>query len=283
MATTQPTSTPAVRTPNKFVRIDTFPLYGVLVTQESFLLGLRNLAFQHHARFLAHRTIGNRLPPELCDEIGVRLGALHSEAAEKLWKRMGDDDLDARTRKFRYGVNGSAVGLTRSEIKGLQEYSKLVRREDVSGEGGEQLLLMAMETDIDLLGAEGGDQRYVHLSATLVRPSLSMLVPGTAMCSGGGPPQMVFADEAMAVTNRLAGPSQAASETVQVAWRGHGSAARLLKVDGLEASVRGWDQEFVEGFIERLALNPVTVQNRDGPDGGGLKPEFMLLQKLMWD
>lgn len=156
MATTLPTSTPTVRTPNRFVRIDTFPLNGVLVTQESFLLGLRNLAFQHHARFLAHRTIGNRLPPGLCDEIGVGLGALHLEAAEKLWKRMRDDS-DARTRKFRYGVNGSPVGLSRSEIKAPQEYSKLVRCEDVSGEGGEQLVLVAMETDIDLLGAEGGD------------------------------------------------------------------------------------------------------------------------------
>lgn len=50
---------------------------------------------------------------------------------------------------------------------------------------------------IDLLGAEGKGQRFVHLSATSTRPSLGMLVPGSAM--SGGEPQMAFADRAMSI------------------------------------------------------------------------------------
>jgi hypothetical protein len=78
-----------------------------------------------------------------------------------MWKNM-EDDLEARSRKFRYCVNASAVGLTAAEIKGQREIYKMTTCEDVSGEGTggkKKRVLMAMEAMIDHLGAEGKGQR----------------------------------------------------------------------------------------------------------------------------
>jgi hypothetical protein len=267
MATMQPA--PAVLTaPNKFMKIETLPLYGILVSQKSYLLGLRNLAFQHHARFLAHRIIESRLPPELCDGVGTIISALNSEAAEKLWENMRNDP-DARARKFQYCVSGSIAGLMRSEIKGLKQYLEMARCEDVSeGSGSSRYDVKAFETNVDLVGSRDREQRYVHLSASAVSPNVSMLVPGAAGMGIGG----VFADSTISATSQLGGPSRVASEAVQLAWRGGGHAVRVLQVGDLEGVVRGWNQEFVEGFVEKLALKAV----------GGTKPELMMLQILVW-
>jgi hypothetical protein len=111
------------------------------------------------------------------------------------------------------------------------------------------------------------------LSASVVSPGVSMLVPDAAVVGRGGRPP-VFADSTMSATSQLGGPLRVASEAVQLAWRGGGHAVRMLRVGGLEASVRGWNQWFVEGFVEKLALKAV----------GETKPGLMQMQMqiLVW-
>jgi hypothetical protein len=137
----------------------------------------------------------------------------------------------------------------------------------VSDDGG-RFNVKAFETNVDLVGSQDREQRYVHLSASAVSPNVSMLVPGAAGMGIGG----VFADSTISATSQLGGPSRVASEAVQLAWRGGGHAVRVLQVGDLEGVVRGWNQEFVEGFVEKLALKAV----------GGTKPELMMLQILVW-
>jgi len=247
-------------------------MYGILVTQKSYLLGLRGLALQHHAHYLAHRIVGTRLPPELCDEIGAELGALYLQGAERMWKRMKHDPM-ARTKKFDFWMAGTD-NPTESEKSGVATYMKLAKRDVPEG----TIVVLRMMTQIDLPGTQHKVQRYVHLSASLTIPSVSMLVPGLAACSGG--PAVKFANK-MLVANQAGGAAQQSAEGLRIDLNDAGSVARVVQLDDVEASIRGWNQKLVEGFVEQLALEVVAVRDEKG-SYGRIKPELRLLQRWHW-
>jgi len=265
----------ASQIPSKITRIQTIPLYGILVTQKSFLLGLRWLSFQHYAASLAHRLVGSRLPPELCDEIGAELSKLHFQDAKQQWTRMKDDP-DARMKEF-LEANGPIQGPNSTESEKAFEAMWVKLKSCVVAEG--QMRIHLKQACIDLLGAEGKDRRYVHLSASLVRPSVSVLVPGAAPYSGG--PSMSLANNAVTVVNAPADAHTESFDYVRIRCNRPGSAKRLVQLDDVEASIRGWNQEFVENFVEQLKLDVVTPSGEQEP-GGGMKPHLTLLQQLDW-
>jgi hypothetical protein len=47
------------------------------------------------------------------------------------------------------------------------------------------------------------------------------------------------------------------------------------------ASIRGWNQEFVEGVVAQMDLRVVNLGSEEGP-GGGIQPELRLLQHWWW-
>jgi hypothetical protein len=142
-----------------------------------------------------------------------------------------------------------------------------------------RIKVVAEETNIKLSGAEGDGQRYVHLSASLKNPGVSLLLaPGVAAYSGG--PAMVLADE-MTVAIEPAGFGQRACEDVDVRWDGAGGVHRMVQLDDVGASIRGWNQEFVEGVVAQMDLRVVNLGSEEGP-GGGIRPELRLLQHWWW-
>jgi hypothetical protein len=283
--TTQPATSPPEQSASGFA-VNTIPLYGILVTEKSFLLGKRALALHSHASYLAHRVAGERLPPELCDQIASELAVLQTQAAEGLWESLKDDP-PARAERFQY--NPRTARLTVAEKVGRAAYFKLARREVAgasgAGGGGGTVKIQAAEALLDVPGGgarrgTNNSVRYIHLSASLGQPGMSMLAPGAVSCAGG--PEMTFAHGAMVTNHQPANAQGPSAEVVCVRWDGRsGAAARLLQLDDVEASIRGWNQALIEEFVRQLKLVPVVVRGEEGVRGG-TEPRLRLLQRLRW-
>ena len=272
--TTQPTPSSTDQGGPGFA-VNTSPLYGILVTEKSFLLGKRSLALQSHASYLAHRIIGDRLPVELCDQIGSDLAILQVQSAERLWKSMKDDP-SARTDRFHY--SGRTINLTASEKVGRARYFKLSKCE--VADGG-TVRVQAAEVHLDVPGGarRGNNKRYTHLSASLVQPGVSSVLAPGVVSRGTG---ISFAEGAMLPCHQPANATQPAAEVVCIRWDGQsGGAARLLQLDEAEASIRGWNQALIEALVEQLELKAVIVRGEEGTRGS-TEPRLRLLQRLRW-
>ena len=253
-----------------------YPLYGILVTEKSFLLGMRSFALEHQGHYLAHRIIGDRLPAELCDEIGAELVKLLKRDAARLFKKTADDPT-ARVLKFMFGPG--TANCTGSELVGRSKYELLSRCETADGE----VWTDASLTVVDRVGAaEGEEQRYVHVSAALIRPSIAMLVPNVAKHSGG--PSLSLAGGSIFVDNHPDSDTGPSWEKIGIAWRSRqtGVAKRLVQFDHVEASIRAWNQALVERLVDGMGLRAVDVNGVEGT-GGGMKPELRMLQELEWN
>jgi hypothetical protein len=280
--TTQPTTSPTDQNLSTTEEIfssfavSTVPLYGILVTEKSFLLGKRALALQNHASYLAHRVAGARLPAELCDQIASELAVLRTEGADRLWESMKDNYPSARAMKFQYAV--WTANLTASEKAGLAIYSQLSKRDVADG----TVRVQAVEAHLGLPGgaARGNNQRYIHLSASLIKPSVSMLAPGRLPGTSG--PSMSLAKGTSIRTSYLAASAlRTSTESVTVRPERSGAAARLLQLDDVEDSIHGWNLDLIESFVGQLELEAVIVQG-EGGTRGEMEPRLRLLQRLKW-
>jgi len=273
--TTQPTTSPAEQISSGFA-VNAVPLYGILVTEKSFLLGKREVALQYHASYLAHRVAGHRLPAELCDQIGSELAALHSEGAERLWNTM-EGDPGARSEKFKY--NGPTANLTASEKAARVTYLKLSKRDVADG----TVRVQALEAHLDLPGGaeRGNNQRYIHLSASLIKPSVNMLAPGVVASIAGAPLASLMEGAVRVSRHQSASTTRTSSESAFIHPKDSGGITRLLQLDDVEASIHGWNLDLIESFVGLLKLEAVIVPGEKGTRGG-MEPRLRLLQRLKW-
>ncbi|KAM0689628.1 hypothetical protein Q7P36_010499 [Cladosporium allicinum] len=247
-------------------------LYGILVTERSYRMGMRSLATQHQGNYLAHKVIGDRLPTELCDEIGAELSTLLEKDAAQVWKEMKHDP-EARTVKFHF----EKATTMESERIGRSKYDLVSTCETAEG----TVKVYAVLVRIEPLGAaEGQGQRYMHLSATLVRPSIATLVPNLANHSGGPPLLLANGKISVNISPNSARPSM---ETFAVSLRAGEpvGATMLIQFDDVEASIRTWNRDLIESLVSRLGLLTVDVSGVEGIRGG-MKPELRILQRLEW-
>jgi hypothetical protein len=260
--------------PSSIVLAKSTPLYGIMVTERSYRIGMRSLAIQHQGNFLAHRVIGDRLPPELCDKIGTELNTLLEKDAAQVWEKMKHDP-EARAARFRVR-NANPM---ESELVGRRNFDLMSACETVEG----TVRVFPVPVCVDLIGAaEGGEERYVHLSAALVRPSIAALVPPNLARHSGGPP-LSLADGKMVVRDFPNSAHRPSTECMAVDMRTGepSSAKRLIQFDDVEASIRTWNPKLVGSLVSRMGLRAVDGSGLEGT-GGGMKPEFRILQKLEW-
>jgi len=228
---------------------------------------------EHHASYLAHRVVGTRLPPELRDDIGLELASFYHETASQLWNKMKHDPI---ARHARFG-HSAAIPMD-SEVAGEKRYYQLAKRHVAEG----TVSLRATEIFSSILDdAAGEDQHYMHLSASLVRPGMSVLVPGRAILSGG--PSMSFGNGHVLVGCEKDSATCGSYESAIITCKGDkgGHVARLMQFDNVEASVRGWNQELIESFVAELRLKVVGLQCEEGLVGG-IRPRLMMQQVLHW-
>ena len=80
------------------IQIQTSILYGVFVTEKSWLIGWQRLIKREHAKILCKKAAGNRLPQELLDIVGDRLYESLMQPVERVLNE--PVDLEPRYRKF---------------------------------------------------------------------------------------------------------------------------------------------------------------------------------------
>jgi hypothetical protein len=268
--TTQPTtSTEDWHLPSEFSMEHT-PLYGILVTEKSFLIGTRSQVQKHHAHFLSHRIAATGLPPELCDEIGGHLLTLLQKDSTQLWKKMAHDPV-AREARFSLGCNFFNA---ESKLALRKFYDRITRCETTDGTANIRCVDVFVD---DADGADGEVRRYVHISASMIKPSMCVMVPGEASSSGG--PELSFRNGRVKVSNQPDGDSEPSWDAVRVfmSTGEAGRASRLVQYDDLDASIRGWNQKLIEVFVSGLGLKVAGVRGEEG-----IQPKFRMLQQMAW-
>lgn len=224
------------------------------------MLAVRRLAHDHHARYLAHRIAGPRLPTELVDLVAEALLELQGETSNRLWKSM-ESDQDARDVKFQLDP---AVG-TKAEVAGHCELQKISESHNIHMTKGK----------IAVTQPNGKEPiHYKHLSSETPKPNIGMLVPGIAANAGG--PAVEYAGGRIRVTCRPSTPSEPSIEGYSARLDGsRHQVTRFIQFDEVEAAMRQWHQESVENFVKVLGLKVVAIE---GEEGGGVKPRLRLLQ-----
>lgn len=244
---------------NKPLRLATMPLYGILVTQKSILLGRRRLAKAHYAKFLAHRVVESRLPPELVDQIVDDLIELDNAEMTQLWRTLTSRKC-YRATLFDLPV----VGGTLAEKAAVEELASL--------SSGMLCGRVTVKT------SDGRNTLYVHISASKNRPSLAQLYPGAAPSTG---PALHFEDGHLHVHCHPGTATTLSREHVQIQPSSKKrQVARLVQVDGIEEAIKNWDQEAVERFVKVVGLKVVFMNGEE--EGQKLTPRLRLLQSVEW-
>lgn len=242
---------------NKHLRLATMPLYGILVTQKSILLGRRRLAKAHYAKFLAHRVVESRLPPELVDQIVEDLVELDNVEMAELWRTLTTSKC-YRATLFDLPVVGGTV----AEKAAAEKLALLM--------GGVLCGRVIVKT------SDGKNTLYVHMSAGKDRPSLAQLYPG-AMPSTG--PALHFEEGHLKVHCHPGTATTVSRERVQIRPSSKKrQVARLVQVDGIEDAIKNWDHEAVEHCVEVLGLKVVSMNGEE--EGQKLTPRLRLLQTV---
>lgn len=235
------------------VGLTTRPLYGIIATQKSNVLGQRRLVKAHHSTFITHRALGSRLPVELIDQIADHVTELFYVDVLDYWRT-------SRGREETFAI--PTVGGTVAE--------KAAAAELEMASGGALCTRLVVE---------GAERAYVHISASENRPDLVQVVPGAVPATG---PTLRYADGSVEVQCSPGTDADLSKERVKV-WpnvvRSRWQTGRLVQIDGIEEAIKRWDQQAVECYVELLGLKVVTI---NGEAGGGLTPRLRLLQFVEW-
>lgn len=232
------------------------PLYGILATQKSNILGQRRLVKAYHSRFINRRALGPRLPPELVDQIAEAVTDLVYVDVLDYWRT-------SRGRESIFGI--PAAEGTAAEKAAAEELSLM--------SGGILCSKVVLDRTVH------AESAYVHISASKNRPDLTEVVPGAAPATG---PTLYYAEGALEVRCSPGTNFTISSERVNV-LTGFGRsglrAGRLVQVDGIEEAIKRWDQGVVDRYVKLLGLKVVSI---NGEDLGGMIPRLRLLQTVEW-
>lgn len=241
------------------LRLATTPLYGILVTQKSMLLGRRRLARAHYAKSLVHRVVESRLPPELVDQIADALIELDNAEMSRL-----RTTLTSRKCYRAMLFDLPAVNDTKAEKAAVEELTLL------SGD--------VLAGKVFVKTSDGRSVLYVHISASKNRPSLSQLYPGAVPSTG---PALRFEDGHLQVHCHTGTATMLSREhaTIRPSSKKR-QVSRLVQVDGIEDAIKNWDQEAVERYVKVLGLKVMSMNGEE--EGQNLMPRLRLLQSVEW-
>lgn len=244
--------------PNQPLRVATLPLYGILVTERSWLLGQRRLVKSYYAHTLVRRVLGRRLPGELINQIADDLTELEYADLKKLWTAL-KDKLHHRETLFQL----PAMGGTEVEQSAARELRSLSHG--------------MLSGKVEIAKPDGANMRYMHISASKNKPNLIHIVPG------GAPepdPPVPYADGHVRVHITRGSPSAISRERVHIEPNTAGSqVGRLVLIDGIEDAIKWWDYEAVEQYVKFLNLHVVSMSDEEGEE---LTPRLRFLQTIEW-
>lgn len=237
-------------------KITLTPLYGILVTERSYLLATRREATRKHVTSLAHRVLFPRLPIELVEQVADELVLLREQDARHICKSMRKDPA-ARYEKFEAGSESTG----RLHSSGMR----------------------AMSVRVNMPGVDVPAVRYMHLSMGAEQPGVEMLVPETKVATSGGP-AMRYGNDMVQVSCRPDSGEEPSSIVTEFPG-GLGEPVKervntLLLLDGVEEAMKAWDAEVVKKLVADWKLKAVALNEESGLE---LKPRLRMMQVVSWE
>ncbi|OQO02966.1 hypothetical protein B0A48_11249 [Cryoendolithus antarcticus] len=248
-------------------KIDLHPLYGIIATQKSYLIGIRCLIATHHAQMMASRIMPPYFPDELVSTVADRLADFAELQIRSLWD--ATTDWDDRLLKFGIAQLAKVGGRTPAERAAMAQLENL----------------NVAVISIPISKCADRPAHWIHLSAADIRPQFytnkpSTRHPGTrgmvswlrAYCcldtgTGSGRDRLDFVPEKLAVDCIV----------FQRDWEPPSVPVRLVQFNGLEEAMKAWKQDDVEKFVALLKIGVVATV---GEKGNGMLPKIRLLHVI---
>ncbi|PIA93343.1 hypothetical protein CB0940_04947 [Cercospora beticola] len=247
-------------------------LYGILVTEESFLKGFRTYSKTQHERKLVTLVAGEKVPPELLELMHEAVQEQARAIINKKWDACNSND--ERLSKFSYDDLKNEQGAVRVHIG-----ERAVDATVVAAKAPQNL---ATPNDV-----HDGITRYVHLSipGQAIQPvnfPEQTLVPHTRYPTASGSiwevgPEACVATSRASTTSgpqlhtdfffRLLESEEEEEEEICV--------SRLLRLKNVKAAIKNWDARLIKKLVEALDLEVVPF-DADEP----FEPELLQYQCL---
>ncbi|KAK6433699.1 hypothetical protein LTR95_010122 [Oleoguttula sp. CCFEE 5521] len=259
--------------------IDLHPLYGIIATQKSYLIGIRCLIATHHAQMMASRILPPDFPDELVSALADRLADLAELRIRSLWDT--SSDWDGRLQKFGIAQMVETGGRTPAERATMDQLKNL----------------NVAVIPIAITKAGGKSARWVHLSAASIRPQLYSNNPSARPASIPGTMLPTQRDSVTSIGSGLRARCRLDIGThdprEQLNLNTHTLTVHsilldqpllpltlngLVQLDRLEEAIRTWQKEDFEKFVKLPKLRVVATA---GEEGGGLVAKLRLLHIVM--
>nr|OQO18541.1 hypothetical protein B0A51_15137 [Rachicladosporium sp. CCFEE 5018] len=242
------------------------PLFGIIVSEQSYLLGIRDLVATKHAEILVSRVIPFHIPDELVFAIAEHV----SEVANRREREKEDPPRVVEGRLNRYGVremilSGGRSPAEREAIAEMRTYNVALVTTRISRPGSKM------------------PEHWIHMSAARVRPGLINNVPPlheNDLSALGPLPQLqygvTYTYQSVKVTSHgdqgaqrdllTLQPDDLATDRMSLGLPGTVPAviARLFQLHGLDEAMKVWDQESVEEFVKKLRLEATPSTGKPG-------------------
>lgn len=262
-------------------------LYGVYVSEKSYLIGVRCLVKREHSRMLAMKVAGH-LPQELTDLIEKELYQQEEASVRARWILKAPQQ---NHRRFRYESM-----VTEAEMAVHQKMVSISRMSSRNPDLliAEQSVIGVTTTAVHNTRPLGGPERsprYIHLSAIRTQPSISLAIPPHTSKKASNSPSFAaglpYAGNQGAITVTLEGSSSRKSDKATYTpmvtesiptVRLKPSVGRILSVDGLEMAMREWDSVALEAYIDLLGLHVIAEEGESAESA--LKPKVHIWQQI---
>jgi len=273
------------------VRVSTIPLYGIFVSEQSFLIGVRNVVKAHHVQVLAMKVLAHKLPQELVDVIAeFMLEAAKQDVQQQRRDEVSFDDNKKKFTSIRrrpHQQPSPAEAAAETDFAGVSALSLEPSKPPYRNQPTPEV------------------RHYVHLSAVKRRPALSVSPPAlkstkivACPCLPNTSSQAVNFAGSKGTTHAFCHPevvrqgnmgelihevsrmtlvyrSDEKLGAAERASRDRYQATTLTQCVSVEEAIREWNAEAIEKFVDCLELEVVPFEENDP-----LRPGLHLRQRV---
>lgn len=269
------------------ISVGTSILYGIFVSEKSYLIGKRCLEKREHVDMVVGKAVTGRslpyLPKELVDMIAGHLYA--SEEAMVRAARKADKPCKENRMRFTRNDKLKLLPNQRTTLDRIVSCpscmicrpSTDVPKFDLSGIA----MTRVASTKAGSPQVREPECHYIHLSISKERPTISMSLPAGSVWQKGKHPHHCVTAITYPMTDGVVEgtcsttrenswdiayykpkPSKTADEDAQNK-RQPKQINRLLQVDYVEDAIQSWDPDVIKKFVDLLELHPIPVEDSD--------------------
>ncbi|PPJ55715.1 hypothetical protein CBER1_08286 [Cercospora berteroae] len=255
------------------VAVWTVNLYGILVTEESFLKGARTHVRAQFQRNIIRKIVPGNLPTELVDQILQDSDDQARQIVDDVWRECATADEVAS--KFTFWPGSVGAELLDITSLGIDAYP---------------IAKHTAANTANLVDGEDRKTKYVVLSTSALHPDPLELVERPLAPSAHFPNSRIYAGDRGVTIAWQGRNSTAPHVTVDNLSFYHGDdidsssinngegtvqADRILQLRGVKEAIRNWEAEKMKKFVEELRLEVMPLNPADP-----MEPEIIQAQRV---